>query len=70
VVFANALETRDGSGFRAHSPFSLFFRSTAKLISYASIPKDQPGKGAGFAEYDLPEVRIHNHAGSGQAIGF
>jgi hypothetical protein len=36
----------------------------------APLEKNQPGESAGVAEQDLPEVRIHDHARSGQADGF
>jgi hypothetical protein len=33
----------------------------------APLPKNQPGESAGVTGQDLPEVRIQDHAGSGQA---
>ena len=42
----------------------------ARLLKcYVSIPKNRSGKSAGIARQDVPEVRIHDHAGSGQAPG-
>jgi hypothetical protein len=38
--------------------------------AYAPITKNQPGKSAGIAEQDLPQVRIHDYTESGQAGGF
>jgi hypothetical protein len=44
---------------------------SARLLKcYVSISKNRPGESAGIAEQDVPQVRIHDHAGSGQAGGF
>jgi hypothetical protein len=61
-------ERKWGEQFRKE--IRLYFASVLDLISCAPISKNQPGKGSGFPQQDLPEVRIHDHAGSGQASGF
>lgn len=40
------------------------------LRSLCPITQSQPGKTAGVAGYAMPEVRVHDYAGSDQAGGF
>ena len=54
----------DGAGF------GLSEQVNESIWPQAAITKNRPGESAGIARQDLPEVRIRNHAGSGQAGGF